>query len=469
MTLCVRLLRRLRLLAMTKLLKWYAMTTKKHNLTLYRDSFSQKTFETEPSGLDWLKSLRRGAYERFKRQGFPTRRTEDWKHVDLEPILGASFVAPAAKGSKKLPPTQSWGLAENEIRLVFLNGVYSDALSHAENLPAGVVLQDLATSIKTHSELVKKYLVCETPEQENAFSLINTFSFKDGAFLNIPDKVVIDRPIHLLFLAGNEDAAPLVFYPRILILAGICSRVRVMVQCAGLDEGKFFNNLVSEVHVGEGACLDYFQIQNGGRNAIQIASNHYTLGKYSSLETLSFAKGGLVTRSEERVRFKEEGGFASLKGLNVLRGGSQAANFVIADHKAARCTSRQFYKNVLAGKSKSEFNSLVYVHPDAQKSDTRQLNRNLLLSDFAEAHTRPQLKIDTDDVACTHGATVGQLEKDELFYLQSRGLSKEAARLMLTDGFAKEVVQEIEPAPLKHRLEDWISRELAEMAEEKED
>ncbi len=446
-------------------------------------------FKKKTENTDWLEDVRRKAYERFEKLGFPTRELEGWKYINLEPILGASFVDSENKGpefsdSRKI---EKYFLSENEQRLVFVNGVYSKNLSSVKNLPSGVILQDLATSLLSwhgargkgwprsrqaaslvsHGDLIKGYLGRDASSETNPFSSINTFSFKDGLFLYIPDKVVVDSPINVILLGTGESDSSSLFYSRILIVTGECSRVRVIVHYAGLPDARYFNNTAAEIYIGEGACLDYFQIERGSKNSYQIATNRFYLGKFSTLETLAFTEGGAITRNEEIVEFGGEKGFASLKGLALLNDESQVYNHVQANHRVPNCTSRQFYKNVLAGKAKSEFNSLVRVSRGAQKSDSNQLSKTLLLSDTAESHSRPQLKIDTDDVSCVHGATVGQLEKDELFYLRSRGLSKELARLVLTSGFAEEVIQDLEPAPLKAHLRNWIVEELEAVTERK--
>src|SRR3989338_566190 len=440
--------------------------------SIYRESFSKELLKKEPETSDWLQGVRRKAYDRFEKLGFPTREEEAWKYINLEPILGASFVSEKGtapffqrsenrkKGAVPFSQIEKYFLSENQQRLVFVDGVYSKKLSSIKNLPSCVILQDLATGLLSHGDLIKRYLGRDASSEKNAFSSINTFSFKDGLFLYIPDKVVVDSPINIILLGTGSDAAPTLFYSRILVAIGECSRVRIIVNYAGLPEARYFNNTVAEVHVGEGACLDYFQIERGSKNAYQVATNHFYLGKFSTLETLAFTEGGAITRNEDVVEFQGEKGFASLKGLSLLNQESEVYNHVVVNHKTPDCTSRQLYKNILSGKARSEFNSLVRVWRGAQKSDSNQLNRTLLLSDTAENHSRPQLKIDADDVSCTHGATVGQLEKDELFYLRSRGLSKELARFVLTSGFAEEVIQDLEPASLREHLRVWIAEEL---------
>ncbi len=314
-------------------------------------------------------------------------------------------------------------------RLVFLNGVYSENDSRINGLPPGVVLEALSKG--------------------------------RGLALSIPDKVIVEELVHMLFFsinAGNA-ARPLSFSTDILIRAGASTRLKMVVDELSLGEARTESERTFETRLAPGACVNFYQIQRGGKGT-SVSTNRFYLKQHSDLEFFNFVQGGDVTRSDNEVHFEGEHGFCSLKGLAVLDGASQVVNRIKAYHKVPRCISRQFYKNILSDKSKSEFNSLVHVLKGALKSDSQQLNKNILLSDEAQARVQPQLRIDADDVACTHGATVGQLEKDELFYLTSRGLSKEVARFLLTYGFAEEILEGVEPAVLREELETLVKNGL---------
>jgi len=393
---------------------------------------NKEEIQNESAG--WLNNLRQKAYERFASLGFPTNRLEAWKYINLEPILGSAFLA--EEGS-------------------------APSLSFAGAAGQGFLLCDLGKALRERETLLKGVLGASCAAEENPFALVNTFSFRGGVFVYVPDHVTLEAPIHLSFTGEGREAEPPVFYPRILVVAGKCARIKIIADFIGRGQGKFFSNAVAEIHLGEGACLDFLQVQRSESDAnILFSTNRFYLKEYASMNAISFTQGGGVTRNETSVEFEGQGGFASLKGLGVLRGQSQVFSHVAARHRAPHCTSRQFYKMVLSGRAKSEFNSLVAVPKGSQKSDSNQMSRNLLLSDTAEAFARPQLRIDTDDVQCVHGATVGQLEKDELFYLRSRGFSKELARFVMTYAFAQEVLEEVGEPALKAALEKLTEEEI---------
>jgi len=412
----------------------------------------------------WLGQIRQEAYERFQAIGFPTKGLEGWKYISLDPIMSASFVLAGGKSSQAAVSFKS----QEENRLVFVDGVYSEEYSSTGFLPHGVFLGRLAENIEFTPDIVRPYLEQRLETETNAFSLINMFSFKDGAFIYVPKNISIDKPLNLFFVTSPTADAPQLFYPRILIVLGDRASAEVVAHFIGGASGKYFNNSDADIHLGEGAKLDYSYIQRESKGAFGFLSNRYTLKKESALNVLSFSEGGLLVRNENQVAFTGEYASASLKGLSVLSGESQTFHHAVVEHAVPHCTSRQFYKAILTDKSKSEFNSLVHVHRGAEKSDSNQLNKNLLLSDFAQSYSRPQLKIEADDVACTHGATVGQLEKEELFYLRSRGFSEKLARFVLTYGFAEEILEAFKPESLKTGLEALVSRELQRVTGEKE-
>ena len=314
-------------------------------------------------------------------------------------------------------------------RVVFVDGVYSKELSKAGVWPSGVAL-DILSSGKSVS-------------------------------LSIPDKVVVEELVHILFLTSEagQKKEPLSYSSDILIHAGASTRLKIILNDLSTGDRRYESKKNIETRLAPGACVSFYEVKRGGEGT-SVSTKRFYLKRHSDLDFFEFAEGGDVTRSECEVHFEEEHGFCSLKGLAILDGRSQVSNRITAFHKVPHCISRQFYKNVLAGKSKTEFNSLVEVVKGALKSDSRQLNKNILLSDEAQAKTGPKLKIDADDVSCTHGATVGQLEKDELFYLTSRGLSKEFARFLLVYGFAEEVLEGMEPAGLKEELEALVNERL---------
>lgn len=439
---------------------------KKYDNPIFKDSFAEPPLKNETAPWPWLAGIRQGAYERFKSIGFPTRKFEAWKTISLDPLLGASFVSSERRSAPELEPEflKNFNFFDEDSKIVFVNGFYSDKLSSAGFLPHGVFLSRLSENIELTPDLVSPYLARDFQNDTNAFSLINAFSFRDGAFITIPKDTVLDKPLQIFFITSNPDENGLAIHPRVLIMLGDRSKAEVTVHFTGFGGKKYFNNACVEIYLGEGASLDYGTVQRESKSAVGFLSSRYFLKKESSLNGLSFSQGGRLLRNEIQARFDGAHASVSLKGLSVLSGESQAFQHVTMDHAAPHCASRQFYKNILLDRSKSEFNSLVHVGRDAQKSDSNQLNKNLLLSDLAQCYSRPQLKIDNDDVSCTHGATVGQLEKDELFYLRSRGFSEGSARFVLTYGFAEEILEEVKPQLLRKELESLVEHELKRVA-----
>jgi len=449
-------------------------------LKSYKESLLDPSLEGEAVSGRWLADLRRKAYARFKMLGFPTRRLEGWKYIDLEPLLGAYFVSPEKEALKNISreAAQNYFISPNEKnRLLFVNGVYSKELSSGNDIPEGVILENLATALEKRAELLKPSLGREVDVEANTFAAVNAFSFRDGVFLYIPDKVVVNSPIHVLFLntgcpatktsAGSsfgEETAPVVFYPRILIVAGTNTRVRFTVNIVSLNDSKYLMDMASEVYLKAGACVEFDEVYRGRQGSNRLSSHHFYLKKHSNLELFSFSTGGSVSRSESVVEFEEENAFASLKGLSLLDGDSQSYTHLTTRHRVPHGTSRQFFKNILAGNSRSEFNSQVEVSHGAVKTDSQQLNRNLLLSDAARSYSRPQLRIHADDVSCVHGSSTGQIQKDELFYLRTRGLSKELARFILTYGFAREILEMLSSGEhLRAELETLTRQEIEGM------
>ncbi len=432
----------------------------------YRELFQGSMASNGSLRSDRLTRLRGAAYEEFKKVGFPTRAFESWKYVDLEPILGSPFAVADEKTAEFSCPGEMipYFLRDAvEHRLVFVNGRYSPKLSSAGILPHGVFLESLAENMDLLPNFLDPVLGSLTRKATNPFALINTFSFKDGAIVYVPKDTVVEEPVHLVFVESEDAKFSMASFPRVLAVIGENAKANLVVNFIGDSREGFFTNAVSEIVLKEGAELDYTYIHRGAEKGYEFLTNYFALDKQSVLRVLSFATGTETARVENRADLLGEGASVSLKGLSVLEKNCKVYHDATVNHRAPFCKSRQVYKNILTGKSKSEFSSLVYVHRDAQKTDSNQLNKNLLLSDEAECFSRPQLKIEADDVSCTHGATVGQLEKDELFYLRSRGLSKEEARFLLTYGFAEELVEEVEPLSLRGQLETLVRDCLAKV------
>jgi Fe-S cluster assembly protein SufD len=279
--------------------------------------------------------------------------------------------------------------------------------------------------------------------------------------LSIPENLKVAEPITVLFEAAVADS-PFVFEPRISIRLGKNSFCRVIVRYQTSPKAQYLSDLTCEAHLEPGAGLEYLEIKTPPENGFHASSSRFHLKSQSRLSVFSFVKaaGAAAGREEVSVFLEGEGAKADLKGLSVLTQNTRFGQEAGAFHQAPHCESRQFYKNILSQNAQAEFDSLVSVNPGAFGTDSNQMNRNLLLSDQAQVHSRPQLRIDADDVVCVHGSATGQIQKDELFYLRTRGFSEKLARLVLVEGFAEEILQSIDDAPLRQELEDLVKRTL---------
>ena len=324
---------------------------KKNDNPIFRDSFTGQPLKSEGVAWPWLTGIRQGAYERFKMIGFPTRELEAWKTISLDPLLGASFVSSERRSAPEFGGEllKNLHFSDEDSRIVFVNGFYSDELSSAGFLPHGVFLGRLSENSELTPDLVRPYLARDFQNETNAFSLINAFSFRDGAFITVPKDGALDQPLQIYFITSNPSENGLAIHPRVLIVLGDRSKAEVTVHFTGFGVEKYFNNACAEIYLGEGASLDYGTVQRESKGAVGFLSNRYFLKKESSLNGLSFSHGGRLLRNEVQARFNGAHASASLQGLSMLSGESQAFHHVTMDHAAPHCTSRQFYKSIHHG------------------------------------------------------------------------------------------------------------------------
>ncbi len=433
------------------------MTAVKDAQETYLSNFEARERELAAAGPSWLNEIRRAAIHRFAELGFPTRRDEQWKYTNLAPLASLSFqpagLAGPEVGAKKLKEFPCWDLECT--RLVFINGHYSRELSTIDGLPKGVKVGSLARAFHQEPAVLEEHLARYAEFQNHAFVALNTAFMTDGAFVEIPKGLVLDKPIYLLFLSA-ANGRPTLTHPRNLILAGRESQATLIETYVGLDEGTYLTNAVSEIVAGEGAVLQYCKVQRETRQAFHVGMLQIQQERSSSVTTHSFAFGGSLDREDLNAVLGGEGADCLLHGLYVTRGKQHVDNHTVIDHAKAHCSSRELYKGVLDDQSTGVFNGGIIVRKDAQKTDSKQSNKNLLLSEGAVINTKPQLEIFADDVKCTHGATIGQVDPEAVFYLRSRGIGREEARSLLTFAFANEIIEGIKYAPLRDRLRDTL-------------
>jgi Fe-S cluster assembly protein SufD len=412
-------------------------------------------------GPSWLPGLRRAAMDEFARVGFPTSRDEEWRFTPVSPIAQARFelATPAPVDASALGPFL-FGHAEWP-QLVFVNGKLAPELSSVPALPAGVRVGSLAAALKAEPALVEPHLSRYARPETTAFAALNMALMRDGAFVYVPAGTSVDLPVHLLFVTTPGSAAAA--YPRNLIVVERGARASIVESYAGLgDGGTYFTNAVTEVYSGEEAWTEHTRLQREGDGAYHVGLTQVAQARGSHYRSFTLAMGAAISRHNLHVQLNAPGIETLMYGLYLARGEQVVDNHTAIFHDHPHCNSWEVYKGVLDGRARAVFNGKVFVKPEAQKTDAKQTNRNLLLSAAAKVDTKPQLEIFADDVKCTHGATVGFLDPSAQFYLRSRGLPAEAAQRLLTYAFAGEVVNEVALEPVREALDRLVLQRLAQ-------
>jgi Fe-S cluster assembly protein SufD len=425
----------------------------------YLAEFSALRARLPGSGLQWLSDTRQGALDRFAGLGFPTPRLEDWRYTRVAPIEKRSFHA--ALGAAEAPDGAE---IERHLlpgldcqRLVFIDGRYVEALSTRPSGADGVRVASLAHVIESSPELLEQHLGRYADADRHAFAALNTAFMADGAVVHVAAGKSSEHPIHLLFIASGEEV---VSHPRVLVVAEQGSRATVIESYASRTEGCYFTNALTEVALAEGARVEHYKLQEESTKAFHIATlqAHQAHGTHFASHSISF--GAQIARNDITVTLDAENTFCVLNGLFMVDGRQHVDFHTLVDHAKPHGSSEETYKGILGGRSRGVFNGRIIVRPDAQKTDAHQSNNNLLLSRDAEIDTKPQLEIYADDVKCSHGATVGQLDEQMLFYLRSRGIGENEARGLLTYGFARDILERVEIAALRDKATNGLLQRM---------
>jgi Fe-S cluster assembly protein SufD len=393
----------------------------------------------------WLAGRRRAGLEQFAAAGFPTRRDEDWKYTDLKLVARRSF---AAGGAPTLPVPEIDGL--DCPALVFVNGRHVET----RGLPDGAVVQPLSRALAAGHPACEALLGRIADPQRHRFAALATALFADGLLLDLADGMVLEAPLRLVFLAGGDNE-PALACPRVLVRAGAGSRATI-IEHYGAGRGEALSLAVTELAVGPGAQLEHYRLQDESGEAFHLGVLAARLGRDASLVSHNLSIGARIARLDLDVQLAGPGARVEMNGLYVVRDRQHADSHTRVDHAVPRTTSDELYRGVLAGKSRAVFNGKAIVHPGAAGTDARQANANLLLSPEAEVDTKPELEIYADDVKCAHGATTGQLDTAALFYLRSRGIDEETAKILLTFAFADTVLARMPLAALRRHAEQLV-------------
>jgi Fe-S cluster assembly protein SufD len=412
----------------------------------------------------WLEARRSAAMARFADAGFPTSRQEEWRFTDLKALARTPF-ALAEPASGGISSVDRFVLgSERQWVVAFVNGVHVPALSRLDGLPSSVVVGSLREAVERHPALVEPHLASYATDDYNPLAALNTGFIGDGAFLYVPRNVVLERQVHFLFLtlpAGGATAP--VTHPRNLyVLESGAQASLVESYAAAGTPGSYWTNAVTEAVVGDNANLDAYRFQREHPDAFHTGTTYSTQGRDSNYSLIVFTFGAGLSRHDIRAVLAGEGADATLDGLSMLRGRQHTDYHTTLEHAQPNCTSWEYFNGVFDDRARGVFNGRIIVRPGAQKTDSKQTNNNLLLSASARADSQPQLEIYADDVKCTHGATLGPIDDEHMFYLQSRGLTKEAARGMLTYGFGSEILNAVNSEQVRQDLDriihDWLKQ-----------
>ena len=414
-------------------------------------------FERSLNDPAWLQAMRRQAIARFAELGFPTLRQEEWRLTNVAPVAQGSFRWPESDPDAVAPGLLGPHVFDAAARLVFVDGRFSPRLSSVGELPSGTIVASLAEVLAREPERLEPWLARFAKFDRHPFVALNTAFLRDGAFVYVP-RGAVTGPIHLLFLSSGEEGQPTLSFPRNLFVAGEGSQTAIVETYAG--EGSYFTAPVTEMVAGPGAVIDHYKVQRESLGAFHLATFQVQGERASVPSSHSISIGGALVRNDVNAVLDGEGIDCILNGLYFGDGRQVVDNHMRVEHAKPHCASHELYKGVLDGKSRAVFNGLIHVHKGAQKTDAKQSNKNLLLSKDAVANSNPQLEIFADDVKCTHGSTVGQLDDDAIFYLRSRGIGAEAARSLLTYAFASDIVERIKVEPVRRDLEEFLFARL---------
>jgi Fe-S cluster assembly protein SufD len=408
---------------------------------------------------DWLADLNNRARDRFATAGWPHARTESWKYTNLNALAAADFSL-ATTSDATVPEDRV--LAGDMPRVVLVNGVLSAAHSDLDRLPAGVTVTRLADAGEGDRLALSDPIDEESSTDGLPLAALNTATFADALLLDIADGATLESPVHVISIGATENAA---FAPRLMIRAGKDSFADVIESHAGSGAEVYFSNAVAQVTVAKGARLGHYRVQNEAAGAFHVALTMAEVDEGAVYDNFVLSLGARLARNEIRGIINGARVEYRVNGAYMASGSQHLDNTTFIDHAAAGSRSREVYKGVLAGSSRGVFQGKILVRPDAQQTDGYQMNRAMLMSDRAEIDSKPELEIYADDVRCSHGATVGELEEDHLFYFQARGVDRDTARRLLVAAYIDDAIDEIHSEPareaMKRLASDWLAANLS--------
>ncbi len=419
----------------------------------YVAAFEQFTRNAGDRVPAWLTMLREASIARFAELGFPTTSDEQWRHTNVSAIATTPFKlggSDSAEGASELIE-QCVFQGDTACRLVFVDGRYSAEHSKRSAQLAGVMVCNLGEALGEHEQIVRTHFERCAEDSSQAFAALNTAFAEQGGFIFVPRGVAVADPIHLLFVSTGAGG-PRMTHPRNLIVVEESGQLTVVETHAGVAGSKYFTNAVADIVAGENATVDHCKVERESEQSYHVSHLRIHQERSSNVTSHVVSIGGELVRNNIQAVLDGEGCHCTLNGLTMIGGDQHVDNNLWVEHAKPHCNSWEYFKNILDDRSKSVFAGRIHVRKDAQKTDAKQTNMNLLLSDDAVADSKPQLEIFADDVKCTHGATIGQVDPEAIFYLMSRGIGREAAKNVLVCAFAGESLDQIKIAPLREQL-----------------
>jgi len=406
----------------------------------------------------WLELVRGSAMDRFDQLGFPSVRDEEWKYTNLATLAKESFEPLTSAEQVAADDVGGYAYSEIGAHLVVVNGFLNEELSVTTGL-ADVVATDLFSAVDDarYNKIIRKYLARNAGYHNSGLTALNTAFIQSGVFVYIPKNVKLDKPLQITFIGGTANSAT---FPRVLVVAEEHSSATLIENFVAGNEGHYFTNATAEIVLKDGAHLEHYRLQRESKKAFHVSTTSAELGRASRYATTSINLGAQLSRHDISVVLDHEGAETSVDGLYMVDSDQHTDTHSVIDHKQPHCNSHQLYKGILDGNSRAVFNGKIFVREGAQKTDAIQTNKNLLLSEKARVDTKPQLEIYADDVKCAHGAAVGQIDPEELFYLETRGIGPELGRSLLTYGFAEEVIAKIKLESIRAELDQIVLNQL---------
>jgi len=409
----------------------------------------------------FMKKIRENALESFQKNGFPHNKMEDWRSTNLSKTLAMDFKQHFEPGSEPVNIDSIFSCDVHHLDtylITLLNGWYSNAEKPLNILPDGTIIGSFAKASVVYPEIFEKYYAKTAEDPKNGMNALNTAFAQDGVFIYVPDNVKVDKTIQIVSIINLDEN--ILIQPRNLVVVGKNAQLQLVHCDHSVQHRASFINSVTEIFIEENAEVEYYKLQNKDNETTLITTTYFEQAAHSRLTSNVITLNGGLIRNNMRVSLNGAGADAKLLGLYLMDREQHVDNNLFIDHRSADCTSTQLYKGILDDQAEGVFNGHILVRPDAQRTQAYQNSKNILLTDKANIHTQPQLEIYADDVKCSHGATVGQLDPEAMFYMRSRGIREDTARMLMMYAFAAEVINQVKILPLRHQIDEMIYKRL---------